>query len=184
MSAIADDTAGGFNAFVDEQKKVEGECRLTLVQFDTEYEFVHRAIPIADVPLLDFHPRGMTALLDAVGRAVSEAEERIGNGAGKKVIFVIITDGLENSSREFKKAQVKDLIGKHDPWQFVFLGANVDAFAEAGGLGIDKGTTSGFKPQNMAAAYLATSGNIRRFRSGQSANVNYSEDQRKQLDED
>src|SRR6185437_887189 len=102
MEVIADDTVGGFNQFLKEQKKVPGKALLTLVQFDHEYQFVHQAVPIGSVPLLTrktYVPRGSTALLDAIGRAINETGQRLaalpeperpGN-----VIVMILTDGLE-----------------------------------------------------------------------------------------
>src|SRR5262245_6824283 len=77
MSAIQSDAEGGINQFIDDQNKQPGECALTLVQFDTEYDFVHRALPIRDVPKYSLVPRGSTALLDAVGRAIAETGERL-----------------------------------------------------------------------------------------------------------
>ena len=77
MSSCRDEAENGVNHFVDEQKKHEGECVFSLVQFDTEYEFVHRGVPVGDVPAFQLVPRGMTALLDAVGRAINETGERL-----------------------------------------------------------------------------------------------------------
>ena len=143
MQSIREDAEGGVNAFLQEQAKQPGEALLTLVQFDTEYEFVHRGVPIKHVPAYTLMPRGNTALLDAVGRAINETGERLSKMAETDrpglVVFVIMTDGLENSSQEFTKAQIKQQIEEQQSkysWQFTFLGANQDAFAEAGGMGI------------------------------------------------
>ena len=128
MDAIQGDAEGGVNTFITEQAKEPGEALLTLVQFDTEYEFLHKGVPIGEVPRYELHPRGATALLDAVGRAINETGERL--AAMKEqdrpglVIFVVMTDGLENSSKEFTKAQIKEMIERqqHDyNWQFTFL---------------------------------------------------------------
>ena len=143
MEAIREDAEGGVNAFVREQAKHPGEALLTLVQFDTEYDFIHKGIPVKQVPAYKLVPRGSTALLDAVGRAINETGERLANMAEPDrpglVIFVIVTDGEENSSHEFSKARIKQMIDQQQTkysWQFTFLGANQDAFAEAGGMGI------------------------------------------------
>ena len=117
MEAVADDTIGGFNHFVKDQREEAGSACLTLVQFDTEYEFVHRALPIAEVPRLTrqtFRPRGGTALLDALGRSINETGARLAAMPEAerpgRVVFVVLTDGEENSSREFHAAKVGQMI--------------------------------------------------------------------------
>ena len=111
MQEIRSDAEGGVNAFVEKQAEEPGEALLTLVQFDTEYDFVHKGVPIDKVPKYELHPRGATALLDAVGRAINETGERLAKMAEPDrpglVIVVIMTDGLENSSREFTKSKSK-----------------------------------------------------------------------------
>ncbi len=149
MACIADDTIGGFNTFVKSQQEQGGVTKLTLVQFDSQYEVVHDAIEIdsvSELTLETFVPRGSTALLDAIGRRVTETRVRIeGLPEDEKpdtVIFVIITDGHENSSREFKREQVKSLIQDCEDnleWDIVYLGANQDAWAVAEAMGIKGG---------------------------------------------
>ena len=143
MQSCRDDAEGGLNTFIEEQKKQPGETLFTLVQFDTEYEFVHKGKPIRDVGPCELVPRGMTALLDAVGRAIAETGERLAAMPEPDrpglVVFVIVTDGQENSSKEYTKPQIKEMIERQQndyKWQFTFLGANQDAFAEAHGIGI------------------------------------------------
>jgi hypothetical protein len=146
MSSVAADTIGGFNRFVADQKAAPGEARLTLVQFDNIYEPVHRGVPIREVPDLTgetFVPRGGTALLDAIGRAIGETGSRLGAMAESdrpgKVFFVVLTDGEENSSREFTRDRINEMIARQRDvysWQFVFLGANQDAISAAASIGI------------------------------------------------
>jgi hypothetical protein len=146
MSAVAGDTIGGVNTFVADQQKVPGDCRFTLVQFDDVYEFVHRGVPIADVPPLTsatFVPRGYTALLDAVGRAIAETGARLGAMPEAerpgRVFFAIVTDGHENASREYTHAKVLEMINHQRDaysWQFVFLGANQDAIKAGTAIGV------------------------------------------------
>lgn len=141
MGTCADDVVGGFDSFIEEQKQGDGEAYVTLAQFDTEYEMVYEAIPITEVKPLEFQPRGSTALLDAVGRTIASTKERIKTQrpGPDSVIFVIITDGHENCSQEYKKSQVTAMTKECEDqlgWKFVYLGANQDAFAEAGGIGI------------------------------------------------
>lgn len=146
MRSVRDDTIGGFNTFLDEQKKVDGRARLTLTQFDDEYEIVYQRMDIDEVPALDnktFIPRGSTALLDAIGRTIGSMCERVEADAPAEradtVVFVIITDGYENASREFTHPQVLEMIRRHekeDKWEFLYLGANQDAIQEAATIGI------------------------------------------------
>lgn len=177
MQAIRADAEGGVNSFIAEQAKQPGEALLTLVQFDTAYDFVHCGVPIRDVPKYELVPRGSTALLDAVGRAINETGERLSKMAEADrpglVVFVITTDGQENSSREFSKAKIKEMIDHQQTkynWQFTFLGANQDSFAEAGGMGIAAVGTADYAPQKAAAAWAGTAAKVARMRKQSAAN--------------
>ena len=143
MQSIRTDAEGGINSFIDQQKREPGEALLTLVQFDTDYEFVHSGTPIRQVPAFALVPRGATALLDAAGRAINETGARLAamSEADRPalVVFVIVTDGQENSSREFKREKIREMIQHQQSvykWQFTFLAANQDAFAEGASMGI------------------------------------------------
>jgi hypothetical protein len=188
MSQIQSDAEGGLNAFVAEQKKVPGECRFTLVQFDHEYEFVHKAVPIASVPHLELKPRGNTALLDAVGRAITETGERLAATPEADrpglVVFVILTDGIENASCEFSRAKVKEMIEHQQTaykWQFTYLGANQDAFGEAAGLGV-RGAAANFTNRGTQEAFGAAHSNVARMRvasaGGQSVRNHYTDEEK------
>ena len=140
MGGLETDTIGGFNAMLKKQQAVEGDCQVTTVLFDDEYELLHNQMDIHEVkPMTDkeYYVRGCTALYDAVGRTIHTiaAEQR----PDDKVLFVIITDGYENASTEYTGSQIKAVIEKMKTernWQFVFLGANIDAVETAGHLGI------------------------------------------------
>ncbi|HVW04835.1 MAG TPA: vWA domain-containing protein [Vicinamibacterales bacterium] len=145
MEAIRSDVVGAFNAFVHDQQQRPGECRLTLVQFDDEYEVVCRARLIADVPDLNhdsFVPRGSTALLDAIGRTIRELDKRLADAGAPdgaaRVLVAILTDGLENASTDFKRDDVFRMIKERTDqgWAFLFLAANQDAIMEGGQIGI------------------------------------------------
>lgn len=170
MQACQSDAEGGLNRFIDDQKKLPGEALFTLVQFDHEYEFVHRGVPIRTVPHCNLVPRGNTALLDAVGRAIVETGERLANMPEKErpglVVFVITTDGQENASKEYTRDRIKEMISHQTSvynWQFTYLGANQDSFAEAGGLGITSGTAN-FTSATVGVAHAAASMKIMRMR--------------------
>ena len=184
MVSCREEAENGLNHFIEEQKKQPGECLFSLVQFDNEYEFVHKGEKISDIPKFTLVPRGMTALLDAVGRAIGETGNRL--SAMKEsdrpglVVFVIVTDGGENSSHEFNKKQVRDMIERQKSeysWKFTFLGANQDAFAEASALGIDLSAIAGYSTTSSKKAFSGASGNVTRMRSaaiqGQSIQCSY-----------
>ncbi len=192
MANVRDDAEGGINSFITAQVKEPGEALLTLVQFDTEYEFVHKGVPITQVPKYELQPRGWTALLDAVGRAVSETGQRLAQipDADRPglVIFVVATDGQENSSKEFTKAQIKEMIERQQKeysWHFTFLGANQDAFAEAGGMGIDAAGVANFQVDKVGVAYRATSNKVARMRKqltdGETVKNDFTDEERDQM---
>lgn len=172
MDQIKDDAEGGVNAFITEQAKQPGEALLTLVQFDTEYEFIHRGVAVKQVPKYKLVPRGSTALLDAIGRAVNETGERLAKMDEKDrpglVIFVVMTDGQENSSKEFTKSQIKEMIQRQQNvynWHFTFLASNQDAFAEADGIGIHAAGAADWAMDKVAATYAVTSEKVARMRA-------------------
>lgn len=146
MDAIKHETIEGFNSFLREQKTINGKARLTLVQFDHEYEVLYLCADLKGVvPLTTetYKPRGSTALLDAIGKTITETSLRINFKKNAKkeiqVIFVIITDGHDNESIRYGKRQIFDMIRSgedKDRWDFVYLGANQDAIEEASHLGI------------------------------------------------
>ena len=194
MTAMQSDAEGGINSFIKKQAELPGEARLSLVQFDTEYEFVHRMAPIKEVPHFHLVPRGWTALLDAVGRAIVETGERLATMAEDDrpglVVFVIVTDGQENSSKEFTKTKIKEMIEHQQSaykWQFTFLGANQDAFAEAHGLGIPAAAAANYSPAAAGAMFAAASSSTGRMRhqaaTGQSVQAGYSAEERKSMEE-
>jgi Mg-chelatase subunit ChlD len=193
MESVADDTIGGFNRFLLDQKQAPGDGVLTLVQFDHEYEFVHRARPLAEVPPLSretFVPRGQTALLDAIGRTLNDTFERLAKTDEAQlpgsVIFVILTDGHENASREFSRETVFKMISERQAkqgWTFVFLGANQDAIEAGGGLGIAAGTSLSYAatPDGVRLSVKSLSTSVLRARLQQKADFDESdrEEQRK-----
>ena len=143
MAGIRKDMEGGFDAFIAEQRKEPGDARVTLTQFDTTYEIVYDGKPLTDVPPLSLEPRGMTALYDAVGRTIAATGARFAalpeDERPERVLFVIITDGAENSSREFEGARVAAMVKEQTDkysWQFVYIGANQDAVANAAAMNI------------------------------------------------
>ena len=144
MSGLENDTIGGFNGFVKNQAAL-GQTNLTTVLFDDRYEILHNGIDANDVILTgdEYFTRGNTALLDAIGKTINDVGKRLSKTPEDqrpgKVIFVITTDGLENASRKYSYDEVKRMITHQTEtykWEFIFMGANIDAVAEGGKLGI------------------------------------------------
>lgn len=188
-SGLIEKTIEGFNSFLAEQKKLEGKAKLTLCLFDggvgygntgkegETYEIRHNGIDLKDVPELNtntFVPKGMTAMWDAIGATISNTEDRIKKSKEEerpdKVIFLIMTDGEENSSREYNQQTVCDSIKKNKEekkWAFIFLGANIDTMQVGGSMGVTKGNTMSYSNSKLGVknAYLNMSKSVSNFRS-------------------
>lgn len=148
MSGLESDTIGGYNAMLKEQSKMDGEVVVTTVLFDDAYELLHDRINLRGVKPItskEYFVRGSTALLDAVGKTIQKMINVQRNTSddekAEKVLFVITTDGMENASREYSYAKLKAMIEHQKSkygWEFIFLGANIDAVQEAERFGIDQ----------------------------------------------
>ena len=164
MAGLENDTIGGFNAMIEKQKKEPGEALISTVLFDTECDVIHDRIHIQEItPLAQdtYYVRGCTALLDAVGKAI----HHIGNvhkyareeDRPEKTLFVITTDGMENASREYSYNQVRRMIQHQKEkygWEFLFLGANIDAAKEAARFGIDKDCAADYHADSKGTAVI------------------------------
>lgn len=146
MSGLESDTIGGFNSMLAKQKALEGKCLITTVLFDNEYELLHDRIEIQAVNQIseeEYFVGGSTALLDAIGKTINKIgnaqKNTVAEYRAENILFVIITDGQENSSRKYSMKQIKEMIehqkSKYN-WEFIFLGANIDAVETAGRFGI------------------------------------------------
>jgi len=172
MSALTQDTIGSFNTFLQDQKKVEGEAVFTLCTFNHDYSLVHDFVKLASVPDLNsktYQPSGNTALLDALGTTINTVGQKLASmpedERPSKVIFLVVTDGEENSSSRFTKEQIKSMV-EHQrdtyKWEFVFIGADPDAF--------HTGQSYGFSASN-SVSYNATKGGTRDLYSSVSSNM-------------
>ena len=162
MSGLESDTIGGFNSMIAKQQKEEGEAIVSTVLFDDETDVIHDRVAIGEVKKLtedDYYVRGCTALLDAVGGAI----HHIGNvhkyareeDRPAKTLFVITTDGLENASRHYSFKDVKKLIKRQQEkynWEFLFLGANIDAIEVAGNMGISRDRAANYNCDEVGTA--------------------------------
>ncbi|MCL1786818.1 MAG: VWA domain-containing protein [Defluviitaleaceae bacterium] len=181
MGGLESDTIGGFNSMLAKQQGEPGECRITTVLFDNEYEVLHDRIDIRAIrPVTDkeYFVRGSTALLDAVGTAINKIGGVQQNTAeeyrAEKVLFVITTDGMENASRKFTYDQIKRMIEnqkKKYNWEFIFLGANIDAVEVAARFGVDKSRAQNFHNDEAGIAlnYNVLSASIKDFRAAPSS---------------
>lgn len=143
MRGSEKDTIGGFNSFIEREKSKGLNTRVTTVLFDDMYEMLYKRKSIEEVEELTsekYWVRGCTALLDAIGKTINALDREIKN----KVLFVIMTDGLENASREFSKTQISNLIKEHD-WEFIYIGADIDSYTEASHIGIRKSHVANYR---------------------------------------
>jgi uncharacterized protein YegL len=179
MQGKEDDVIGGVNAFIIEQKMLPDEAVISLVRFDEEYEEFRPTAPLKDAKLIDaedYQPRGSTALLDAVGRTLLALDAAWKQYQPQRAIVVIVTDGHENASHEFTLAQIKEMIEgreKSGKWAFLFLGADVNAFAEAGAMGIAAHNTAGYANTRVGtrSAYAAATASVAKMRMTGSSNA-------------
>lgn len=195
MVTIKDDMVGGFKNLLLEQKKVDAPCVVSLYQFDNEFETVYEAVKLSKVEGLELIPRGGTALLDAVGRSVALVQERhkkmTAASRPDKVVFVVVTDGQENSSQEWTREKVAAVVKEvqetscgscgheQEGWQFLFLGANIDSFSEAGSFGFAASSIANFTTDSVSvgATYGAVSKTLSSYRSGNSRGVSLNTDE-------
>lgn len=182
MSGLESDTIGGFNGMLDKQKQTPGEAIVSTVLFDDAFEVLHNRKQISEIKPItekEYFVRGSTALLDAIGRSIvkiiSVYRRLKDNEKPEKTVFVITTDGMENASREFSRSQIKEMIEYQKEkfsWEFIFLGANIDAISTARDFGIredrvanyhsdKKGTQLNYKVISETISELRVNKNIR-----------------------
>ena len=180
MGGLESDTIGGYNSMLSKQKKEKtGKVSVTTVLFDDQYELLYNQVPIEKVSPMteeEYYVRGSTALLDAIGKTVMQVKANQDKKEIKdKVLFVIITDGMENASREYRAEQIKKLIEERkekDNWEFMFLGANIDAIGAAQNIGIDSSRAVRFKSDKKGTAknYEVLNEAIKEIRGGYQLN--------------
>lgn len=197
MEAIRDDTIGGFNAFLEEQKKQPGQASMTLVQFDSQdpYEVLQDFSPISEVPELTretYIPRASTPLLDALGRGINELESALNKLDEKqrpqKVILAIITDGQENASQEFRRDQIVKMIKEQreeHAWQFVFLSADLNSIRDASDYGFQPASALAYSKtgQGVRAAFDALSARTADYRASRRERLDFEAEDRKHPDD-
>ena len=185
MSGLESDTIGGYNGLLEKQKQEEGEAAITTVLFDDHVELLHDRISlrgVAPITEKEYFVRGSTALLDAIGKTIS----KIGNAQkhtaeeerAERVLFVITTDGMENASREYSLKLVREMIERQKTrygWEFLFLGANIDAAETAESFGIHRDMAVNYNPDGEGTQlnYQVLSDVVTSFRDGATIHENW-----------
>ena len=176
MAGLEDDTVGGFNAMIDKQKKEDGRCYVSTILFDHEVETLHDRVPLEQIEPItrdDYFVRGCTALIDAIGMTVSHIEEVHRyirpEDVPARTVFVITTDGLENASKEYSADKVRKMIErkKKNGWEFLFIGANIDAISTAKhfGIGADRAVNYHADRKGTAVLYNCVSRAVSKARA-------------------
>lgn len=173
MSGLEKDTIGGFNSLIQKQRKEKGKCYVSCVLFDDVQEVIYDRVPVNKVKKMtqkQYYARGCTALLDAMGGAIHHignvhkySKEEIG-----KTLFIIITDGLENSSKRYTYVTIKQMVERQKEkygWEFIFIGANMDVIQEANKFGIDQAVRYACDEEGTALNYSVLSENIIKMRT-------------------
>ena len=173
MSVLEKDTIGGFNSLIQKQRKEKGKCYVSCVLFDDVQEVIYDRVPLNEVKKMtqkQYYTRGCTALLDAMGGAIHHignvhkySKEEIG-----KTLFIIITDGLENSSKIYTYETIKQMVERQKEkygWEFIFIGANMDVIQEANKFGIDQAVRYACDEEGTALNYSVLSENIIKMRT-------------------
>jgi hypothetical protein len=191
MGSCKAEAQPAINAFIKDQANDGTDTVLTLVEFNTLANTIHDRVKLDkdNVPEYTLQPRGMTALYDAIGQTVNKVGANLAamNEADRpnKVVVMIMTDGEENASREFNASKVKEMVQHQEStynWKFIYLGANQDAFAVGNTIGTNVARTSNYDVQNFAGACTANSEAIRLFKTGFTADLQYSAAQRDVID--
>ena len=188
MYHLTNDTIGGFNSMIAEQKKKDGECIVSTVLFDDESTVLHDRVKLSDIPEMterDYCTRGCTALMDAVGSAI----HHIGNvhkyaraeDVPAHTMFVITTDGMENASRRYSADKVKKMIERQKErfgWEFIFIGANIDSVETAAKFGIDEDRAVNYKADGKGTRvlYQAVSKAVGSMRGGKRLSTEWREE--------
>ena len=184
MQGLQTDTIGGYNGFLADQKQAPGEALFTLCTFNDDYRLVHDFVKVASVPDLNtttYKPQGSTALLDAMGETITEVGRKLSamkeEDRPSKVIFLVVTDGQENASTRYKKAQIRDMVTHQSDvynWEFIFMGANMDAVTE--------GTSLGFSGRNSVSYDATRGGTDQLYKSISSNTTSYRGQGRSKID--
>lgn len=185
MGSCASDVRLGIAQYIADQKMIPNPCTISIHQFDTDFQTDYSFTPIQEVGEFVFTPRGGTSLYDGIGKTIVETGEKLSQMAEddrpEKHIFIIFTDGFENASKEYTHAMVKTLMEEHTTkysWEFLFLGANIDAVAVGAGWGMAKGKTMTYDTTKTTSVYSNLSSKTLGYRSGAVGSMDFTDDER------
>jgi uncharacterized protein YegL len=153
MSGSEENTISSFNEYLAKEKKNKFNTKITTVLFSHDYEYLHNRVDVSKVKKLtsdDYYVGGCTALYDALGNTINSFDRK----ETDKVLFIIITDGYENASREFDNKKIRKLIKNHSDWEFIYIGADIDSYASGGAIGIKKDNIANYKKDARGTAKL------------------------------
>ncbi|HEY4534133.1 MAG TPA: vWA domain-containing protein [Fusobacterium sp.] len=186
MSGLEQDTIGGYNSMLKKQKEEKGEVFVTTVLFDDKYEMLYHHKPIEELSNMtekEYFVRGSTALYDAIGKTIVDMnrEQMTSEKKVDQTLFIITTDGMENASQEFTAKKVKDLIEtqkKEKKWEFLFLGANIDAIKTAESFGIEKEKAVNYHADSLGTQknYKVLGEAVLQMRAGQELKGNWKQE--------
>ena len=187
MAGLESDTIGGFNSMIEKQKKQDGGCYVSTVLFDDESEVLHDRVKLGDIPKMtdrDYTVRGCTALIDAIGGAIhhiGKLHKYFGESAPEHTMFVITTDGQENASHRYTSEQVKKMIERQKEkygWEFLFIGANIDAVETASryGIGADRAVNYNADGEGTHILYETVAKAVCNVRASEPLESNWSAD--------
>ena len=182
MGGIETDTIGGYNSYINEQKK--NNAKVTTILFDDKYEMLTKREDIKNIKKLtnkEYYVRGCTALLDAIGNTINFMDKEKAN----KVMFVITTDGMENASKEFTRAKIKEMIQGHKDWEFIYIGADIDSYSEGQSIGIDSKNISNYRKdkKGVSMLYSAINSATENYRADRRNNVDWKQDLEKYVND-
>lgn len=187
MHSIKDDAEGGINQFVKDHATLPGKATLSLYQFDTVHDTVCSFMPLGQVLPYTLVPRLGTALLDGVGFAITSEGVKLAkmpeDARPGKIVVVVATDGGENASHEYSNAQIQDMTAEQQSkygWKFTYLGANQDAFAQAGGMGVSAQGTLNYAASDVGtrSAYAAASASVSRYMTNEATDLSFTDAER------
>ena len=176
MSGSEDNTISSFNEYLAKEKKNKFNTKITTVLFSHDYEYLHNRVDISKVKKLtsdDYYVGGCTALYDALGNTINSMEKKDTD----KVLFIIITDGYENASKEYDNKMIKKLIKKHSDWEFIYIGADIDSYASGGAIGIKKDNIANYKKDARGTSKLFKAvGDFECAMMGEASTTNWKQD--------
>ena len=176
MSGSEDNTISSFNEYLEKEKKNKFNTKITTVLFSDNYKLLHNRVEVSKVKDLtheDYYVGGCTALYDALGNTINSMEKKDTD----KVLFIIITDGYENASKEYDNKMIKKLIKKHSDWEFIYIGADIDSYASGGAIGIKKDNIANYKKDARGTSKLFKAvGDFECAMMGEASTTNWKQD--------